>query len=123
MARNTLRIKVRTDVLLANARAHRAKLVADHEKAQAKYEVDEDGYLQRVITALDAALVKAEQGKRLDHVVSYGSTSYLKVPIKGSYPSKPRLSTQQVDKDIALLVAAADDTLSISADDNFGRYL
>lgn len=113
MARS-MKIKVRTADLLARVEAARAAAVKDHEKAVAKHEAAAAAWASKVEDALYAAVIRAQEGKLPD--TNY--QGHLSVPIKGSRPCKPSLSTARFDRDIAILKMASEDTLSIGTDDD-----
>lgn len=121
------RIKVSRDALLERVRAARAEYVEAHARALDEYNAANAGYADSVVEALEKALSQARNGKGLPP----SDTRYL----RGAYrsvlsvpgprkPEKPSgLNLARFDKDIALLEMAADDTLMVSVDGDFGRYL
>lgn len=119
MATERIRVTVRTADLLKRVRAAKAKAVADHKRALDRYEKTHDEYRRAVVKALTEAATKARAGK----LPKTGWKGCLEVPIKAS-PNEPgRLDTKGFDRDIALLTMSADDTIVITANDHFVRYL
>ncbi len=115
------KVKVSTGKLLEAVTARRAAIVAEHERALAKYNKDRAGYGEKVCDALRKALSAAEGG-RLPEFEGRYEGNRLVLPARFKVPEKPYLNTDQIDRLIATLEIAADETLTISADDA-ARYL
>lgn len=117
-----MRIKVRVADLITKVEAAKNQAVADHVAAEKKYVADKAKYEAAAIKALQLALDKAKLGEFPEY---YGYADALKVrlPKNVALPSEPTLNLRRFEKDLALLKACADDTLMVSADSDFGRYL
>lgn len=111
----TQRVTVRIADLLQRVRRARTAAVTEHEKAVAAYPDAVKKWQAQAKSKLTKALKAVEQGN--PPAGRYG------VEV-GSKPSKPdRPNTSRFDKDIALLEMASGETLSISTESNWGRYL
>ncbi len=126
MTPRNMKIRVPVATLIEGAEAHRRRIVDDHAAAVAAYADAHRQWAAEVMTALDIAQSAAERGEYPEVDARWrGEGENLLVPIAVARPVQPteQPNTRQVDRDLTLLRASADDTLSISADDNFGRYL
>jgi hypothetical protein len=111
------KVKVNTAQLLAAVRARRAKIESEYERYYKKYERDLEAYPAKVVDALAQALQKAQHGDLPKYEASYNGKR-LEVPVRFEKPIEPRKTDlSSIDRLIATLEMAAEDTLSISADD------
>jgi hypothetical protein len=111
------KVKVKTADLLAAVRERRDAEVKAHERALAKYERECAAHGERVVKALEGALVKARAGDYPATDTNWRDNAYLVVPISGEASKKPVLNTSKIDRLIATLEMAADESIAISADD------
>ncbi len=125
MAARSMKIRVPVATLVEKAEACRQQIIDDHAAEVADYALAMVRWRAEVLVALDNASGRAVRGDLPEADSSYRKGYHLCVPINCAEPDRPseEPSTRQVDRDLALLRAAADDTLLIGIDDNFGRYL
>lgn len=107
------RVKVSTAKLLEAVTKRRAKMVTDHERAVAAYGPKAEAYAQRVVAALRKAADDAEKGK----VPETDYRGRIEVKVRGEEPSEPTLDTKRIDRLIATLEMAADESIVISSED------
>lgn len=113
------KVKVKTEMLLSAVEARRAKMVTDHERAVTRAERDQAAYQGKVVDTLRKALEAAERGKLPTHDAGYRHKT-LEITVAfdpPSCPDKEPLGLTEIDRLIATLKMAADDTITVSADD------
>lgn len=115
------KIKVSTEKLLDAVRSRRAAMAREHEKACATYERDAEKVRGHVVVALRAAADAVEGGGPLPKQNGYRAKE-LTVGFRRTIPTKPTLDTYSIDQAIATLEIAAEQSVSITADD-FARYM
>lgn len=114
------RVKVRTADLLAAVKQRRAEAERKHAQRVAASEKARVAYQKRVVEALAKALADAEAGKLPEHI---GYQECLRVPVGFKPVDDPaEFEPRDLDRLIATLEIAAEDTISVSADDA-ARYL
>lgn len=128
MATRSMKIKVRVSDLITRIQKAKDEAVAEYEKASSTY-VDRvakaAAQVNEGLASIDffpidpiASLSHQYVGGRYAWVTEVKMPRNWQKPVK---PSKPDL--KDFDRDIALLRMAADETLSISLDDHYARYL
>ena len=113
-----MRVKVRVADLVAKAEDAKRRAKLDHDRAKAKHDAELKAYSKRVAALLRRKANDIERGTK-PFLDSYGHCR-LGLP---DGPRKPVLDTSRVDRDLRVLRACADETISIATDDNFARYL
>lgn len=111
--RSTVKVKVATDRLLEAVRARREKVISDHERDVKAYAAKEENYRKKVVKALGDVLGRVETGGDLPDTNYNG----INVPCRSKCPNKPFLDTANIDRLIATLELATDESISMSADD------
>lgn len=122
----TTRIKVRRDTLLRKLVQERARLTAAHEKAEFDYDRKIIPFLQALEGTAEAfiELLATDPDKALTRVSSSYDGGKVTVSLPGlKQPSAPTLDTRQLDKMISILDSAADEFISVAANDDYARYL
>lgn len=125
--RPPIKMKVPVATLLANAREYRDQLVAEGQEALRRYEAELNEYRQLAHEKLLEAAAKAADLDAFEWGESYINGRYRTTSISvevGPKPIKPDVVDQaDIDRDIALLAATSDETLVLTTEDNFARYL
>ena len=122
-----LRVKVSKAALLAKVQESRAKVLADYANAKkVDFPEQQAAFQAAAVKALESALAAAKTGKLPKHHEGY-KYRYLAVDLPksaASFPARPEApNVRSLDRDIALIEMAADDTFTISTDDHFTKYL
>ena len=116
----TLRIKVRTEALVERVEAALVKAKAAYAKDLAAYEKRGEGYNEKAAAAFMAAAELAKVGKF--KTPRYGYVTSL--PGWPEQPDKPTdREVKSIERDLNLLKMSAQDSMTISVDGSFGRYL
>jgi hypothetical protein len=119
MTRNTVKVKVSVERLLEAVRARREKMIVQHERDVKAYAAKEAAYRKKVVKAIHDVAVRVEDGGDFPDASYNGA---LNIPCRAKRPSKPDRGTSGVDRLIATLELATDESIPMSADDA-ARYL
>ena len=127
-SRPNTRIKVSREKLLQKLRAERAKIGARYERDMEKYKEAADGFERKLLQALIHfdELLKNDPVAAMKRVEDrgYGGDRGVKIRFPAlKRPQEPKLDTTKIDRHIRVLEMAEDETLSISADDEYAGYL
>ena len=113
--------KVRVDVqkLLSALKERKVQMTLNHKKAETKYEADLEKYSEAVKTAVNkmADRIKSGQLPESDY------RGHIVLPVRMDKPSKPRLDTVQLDKQIRVLEMSDEDAILIAHDSEYSKYL
>ena len=110
------RIKVPVEALLTALQQRRAEIVKAHEAAAKKHATDLTAWQKKAVAALQATIKQVEDGTSEDY---YGDLR-VKLPQK---PNLANLDTSTIDRDIALLELTTEETIPVSTDCKWSRYL
>lgn len=128
MPAKSMKIKVPVSVLIESAEARKAQLIEENDQAKVDYEKDMKEWRKECVKALQIALTEARAGNFPEYGSTYRLGGYLIVSLPDDTPSRPdkpneKPNTRQVDRDLALLRATTEETLTIGTDDVFAGYL
>ena len=125
------RVKVRREVLIEKLTAERERIVSEHARVVEKYEKANEEYIDRLKREiLDfQTLLEVDPAKALSRVeASYGRSRRDRTSVK--FPALLALEpvtddpdTRKIDRSLAVLRAAEDETLAIAADDEYAKFL
>lgn len=122
-----MKIKVPVETLIAAAEKERERIVSAWEKQQHGVDEATTKWVSKARDALVKTIDNIDNGKLPDISSGYGRrpSSYLtvNVPVLAPASKSDAPNTGQVDRDLALLRASAEPTISVGTDDNFARYL
>lgn len=110
------KIKVDTKLLLKAVKERRNKMISDHEIAIHKYQKELESYADSVEKAVQKVALQISKGNLPEFEDSYRKRGIV-IPIGKEYPSEPQLNLSQIDRLIKTLELAAEDSITISADD------
>jgi hypothetical protein len=125
------RVKVRREVLIEKLEAERKRIVAAHDAEVRKAEKQRAALLSAMADELDelANLLVVDPDAIIRRVEGYYRSNKrdgvaIRFP-RLSLPADPSdaAQTYKIDRSIAVLKAAEDDTLSIAANDEYAKYL
>lgn len=124
----TTRVKVKRETLLGRMQKERAMVVSKFERDTAQYEQALEQFLLKLEDEVEKflELIGTDRERALERVdaKSYGGKGGVQVTFsRVKLPVAPRLDTQRLDRQIAVLEAAEDEVLSIAAEDEYARYL
>lgn len=112
-------VRVQVAELLKKVEAARARAVKEHAAALKKFEKEQVVWQDRVVAALETALTNARKGKLPK--VNYNG---VQISVAGEPPDKSgRPDLKEYDRDINILKMASDDTIIITTDNHFVKYL
>lgn len=121
------RIKVRRETLISKLTAEVERRERDHQRKLEKYECDRLLALARLEEAIEdyLALMRDEPEKALERVEgSYrGRSATVKFPNVGLPDEPSDRETGRIRRMLSVLEAAEDETISISAEDEYARFL
>lgn len=128
--RPAIKMKVPVSTLLDNARQYREELIEEGEAKLQQYADELAVFRGKVADKLHEAAAKADDIDDLDDfewAEQYTNGRYRETAVKvevGERPQKPDVvDREQVDRDIALLSATSEETLTLTVEDHFARYL
>lgn len=115
-------LKVPTHTLIVSAEKLRAKIVAQHARDVKAYTEALPRHQRQVAAALSKA-ARNPNKVRVDYGgYNRGYSAFVPVPKPPEKPStKP--DTHSVDRDLGLLRATSQETISVGSDSNYARYL
>ena len=117
------KVKVKTADLLVAVRARRENMVREYEEKLAEHSVNQKRDKGVIVAALRLAAERAAREGELPEYHNSYRGGYLEVPCKlDRHRDEPYLDITDIDRLIKTLEMAADDTISIGADDA-ARYL
>lgn len=125
----SLSLKIPTATLITKVQAARTKVIEDHKAAVAANKENVVNVREQLIELLEAQLVRISDGGRLPNPESYyaGNGRGYRVSVKVSVevPKKvdPKPDTTKIDRDLALLQATSQETLTLRSDADLARYL
>ena len=114
------RIKVEVAKLIERIESKRAEALAAYDQKKAEAEAEKNAWDDAVSQALKDVLYDDEVRSTLATGTDSKGT-YVKLRIATPQPKKPSLSTEQFDRDIALLRMSADAVVVLSYDSDLGR--
>ncbi|SRR6266571_1205116 len=117
--RGNQKVRVKTAELLKAVQAQRVEVVKAYEREGEAYELRLAEHRVKVMKALRDAADKIDKGGAVPDFGSYDGPFRR---LGNKEPPKPHLNTTKIDRVIATLSMAADDAISISADD-YAEYL
>jgi hypothetical protein len=125
------RVKVPRDVLIDKLEAERQTILDTHERRAGEVRRERASYAKQLIRALAEVrrLAQADPAMALEHVdrKHRGYEKEVASVVLHDLPAPPRSpgepNTLKLDRMLAVLRAATDDTLSIAAEDEYARYL
>lgn len=127
MGTRTMKVKVPTATLIELAEKERARIIREHEKASENADAQQAKWVDKALVQLDKVRRDIADGNLPDVSTPWRSTNTstftVTVRAKGPLDLESKPNTTKVDRDLALLRACSDETLSIGTDDNFAKYL
>ena len=124
------RVKVRRETLIAKLEGERQRMIDRGKRDQETYEAARQAWLEKLAAACEdfAALARSDPDKavkRTDHYYRSGSGYGTEVHFGTlTYPDKPsKASVGKIDRMLAVLRVADDETISIAAEDEYAAYL
>ena len=124
MARTRTKLKIDRLLLLEKTKAARQKIVDNHAKDSEAYDGRVAVFAEKLAAELRQAAIKIETdpSKALD-ITKNDWNGGCFVKFKANIPARPELKLRDLDRLIRTLEAASDETISVSADDDFAAYL
>ena len=116
------KVKVKVADLITRVEAFKKKQATEHARLTKEHETAKAAFGAKMIAALEAALAKAKKGEYPAHNYSqrYDLVCAASIPPK---PTALSEVTAKIDADLSLLRMAADDTIMVSTETRWGRYL
>lgn len=115
------RIKVNVDALIECIRAARSKAQAERLGQLTRHPEVLAAYRANIVSALEKALAQAKKTAKWQ--TCHGGVQFGKVRVAMPFPEKHPFDGSSFDRDISLLEMAADETITISTNDRYARYL
>lgn len=116
--RSTSKVKVETSKLLEAVKARRDDALDNHEKAARLFDKQVETYRKEIAKAVKAYLSTIDT-LDADELPAMGFNKRLQIEISSQVhrPQRPRINIEDLNRLIKTLEIAAEDTITISADD------